>query len=107
MNNPKPAMRNNATGEIAPAHLPGTDTDGAIFRCQCGEWSGARCEWTGPIADTFEIHFTPVHLRASRIAANNYEISPSNGAIRIRVEESCGRRMIDSDHTWCRPDGEP
>jgi len=65
--------------------------------CQCGEWSGERCAWTGPIEETVVVEFIPEHLRASHEAARNYGVYPANGAIRIRVHTECAEMMAGED----------
>jgi hypothetical protein len=68
--------------------------------CECGQWSGERCSWTGPASATTIVEFVPEHLRSSHIAARNRGIYPHNGAIRLRVERSCADRMAEHDNTW-------
>ena len=72
-----------------------------VYRCDCGQWSGARCDWTGSFAETVIVEWMPVHLRASHETAGNSGVYPLNGAVRLRVERSCAERMIENDGEWC------
>lgn len=76
-----------------------TNTD--TVHCDCGEWSGERCGWSGPRADTVLAEYMPEQHRASHRAAGGRGVYPHNGSIRIRVEASCAERMIDLDGEWC------
>lgn len=76
--------------------------EGSTVRCECGCWSGKRCEWTGPRAETVIVEWMPEYLRASHTAANNRGVYPANGAQRIRVERSCADSMVEHDGDWCR-----
>lgn len=72
----------------------------AVQRCECGEWSGERCEGTlGEDAATVE--YMPDHLRASHTAAGNRGSHPANGSVRIRVTPECAAIMVDTDGEWC------
>ena len=73
----------------------------AQVECECGELTGERCAWTGPLTETEVIEYMPEHLRSSHVAAGNSGTCPRNGAQRIRVERSCAERLI---HIW--EDGE-
>lgn len=77
-----------------------TITNEQTVQCQCGEWSGERCEWEGPRSETVEVEYMPEHLRASHVAAGNRGSHPGNGSIRIRVERSCAERMVEADGEW-------
>lgn len=91
----------------------GTDDDGAEWRvhldgvrdpavhCGCGEWSGGRCEWTGPESETLVVEYMPEQHRASHVAAKNRGTYPHNGAVRIRVARACADSMIECDGEWC------
>ncbi len=70
-------------------------------RCNCGEWSGEACCWSGPASETVLVEFMPDHLRGSHAAAGNSGLYPHNGACQIRVERSCAERMIETDGEWC------
>lgn len=69
-------------------------------QCECGEWSGERCCWSGPKSETVVVEFMPEWLRDNCITAHNRGLYPSNGAQRIRVERSCAERMIEVDPEW-------
>ena len=70
-------------------------------KCQCGQWSGEPCQWSGPKSKTMVVEFMPEHLRASHEAAGNSGNYPHNGAVRVRVEESCAALMAKTDGQWC------
>lgn len=76
-------------------------SSGEETRCQCGEWSGEACEWSGPVGQTVVVEFMPAQYRASHTAAGNAGAYPYNGASRIRVERACAARMIEYDADWC------
>lgn len=69
----------------------------SIEQCECGDLTGDRCDWTGPIADTVILEYMPEHLRASHVAAGNRGWYPHNGANRIRVAKSCADLLT---HVW-------
>lgn len=68
--------------------------------CECGEWSGECCYWTGRMSDTCVVEFMPEHLRNSHEAAGNAGIYPHNGAERIRVSLDCCALMLEEDPDW-------
>ena len=70
-------------------------------KCQCGQWSGEPCQWSGPKSKTMVVEFMPEHLRASHEAAGNSGSYPGNGAVRVRVEASCAALMAKTDGQWC------
>ena len=72
-----------------------------MSRCQCGEWSGVRCQWDGTESDLVTIEWMPLHLRAAHTAAGNRGVYPHNGARRIRVAQSCADAMVADDGEWC------
>ena len=69
--------------------------------CQCGQWSGEPCQWSGSKNETVVVEFMPEHLRASHEAAGNSGSYPGNGAVRVRVEASCAALMAKTDGQWC------
>jgi hypothetical protein len=69
--------------------------------CECGQATGERCEWSGPIDQTVLVEYMPEQYRASHEAAGNSGVYPHNGAVRIRCERSCADRLA---HVW--EDGE-
>jgi len=80
------------------------------YRCDCGEWSGEPCQWSGPAADMVLVEWMPEEHRASHTAAGNSGSYPHNGAQRAAVERSCGQRMVETDGGWARivsDDAEP
>jgi hypothetical protein len=72
-----------------------------IVPCHCGEWSGTRCQWTGPKSETVVVEWMPEHLRSSHQTAGNRGSYPANGAERIHVACECADEMIDADGDWC------
>lgn len=80
------------------------DPTGQTVRCACGEWSGVRCQWSGPREETVVVEYMPDHLRSSHEAAGNRGnrgAYPHNGARRIRVDRSCAEAMVRDDGDWC------
>lgn len=71
-------------------------------QCQCGEWSGDPCQWSGPASGMVTVEWMPEHLRASHEAAGNSGRYPANGARRIAVSRSCANAMIEHDGEWVR-----
>jgi hypothetical protein len=65
------------------------------MRCECGEATGEQCEWTGPLSETVAIEWMPEFLRDAHQAAGNSGVYPHNGALRLRVERSCARRLAE------------
>lgn len=68
--------------------------------CQCGEITGVRCEWTGAASKTVTVHWMPVHLRASHIAAGNSGVYPWNGAEELELNTECAERIKTDDPDW-------
>nr|PZN76093.1 MAG: hypothetical protein DIU57_17695 [Pseudomonadota bacterium] len=71
-----------------------------VSHCECGEWTGERCAWTGPIEQTVLVEYMPEQYRASHKAAGNVGRYPHNGAIRIRCERSCAESIVEYDPEW-------
>jgi len=71
-------------------------------RCECGDYTGERCEWTGSPDDTVVVEYMPMYLRASHEAAGGVGVYPHNGAVRIRCERSCVESIVDHDADWAR-----
>lgn len=69
-------------------------------RCECGEWSGERCEWSGDASDAVRVEVMPEHLRSSHEAAGNSGSYPDNGAVRLRVSRECADLMVAADGDW-------
>lgn len=70
------------------------------YRCDCGDWSGEPCQWTGEAGDMVVVQWMPEHLRASHAAAGNNGNFPVNGARRTAVERSCADLMVETDGEW-------
>ena len=68
--------------------------------CECGEATGERCNWTGPLSDTVMVEWMPEWLRSSHAATGNSGIYPFNGAIRFRAYRSCAQMIADYDPVW-------
>jgi hypothetical protein len=45
------------------------------------------------------IEHMPEYLRGSHEAAGNRGVCPANGAVRLRVEQSCAESLCDDDWT--------
>lgn len=76
-------------------------TNSTMVQCQCGEWSGEPCQWSGDRAETVRVEWMPEWLRESHQAAGNAGSYPANGAQRIRVHNDCARLMVENDGEWC------
>lgn len=91
--------------------MPNTNTDIEIpantetVRCECGEVTGEQCSWTGPIAETVVVEYTPEYLRESHRTAGNMGRYPANGAIRLRMEKSCAHLIADTEGEWAEVKG--
>lgn len=72
------------------------------FRCDCGDWSGEPCQWTGEAEDMVIVEWMPNEHRASHTAAGNSGSFPDNGASRAAVERSCADLMVETDGEWAR-----
>lgn len=68
--------------------------------CECGDWSGEQCEWTGPVSETVVVEWMPEEYRESHRKAGNRGVYPANGALRLRVERSCAERIIEDAPEW-------
>lgn len=86
--------------EAVLCDVPG-DVELADADCECGEWLGEPCCWSGPESETVVVEFMPEALRESHTAARNRGVYPHNGAVRVRVERGCAELMIESDGEWC------
>ena len=71
-----------------------------LVHCECGEVTGERCAWSGPIAETVIVEYMPEYLRASHEAAGNAGQYPANGAIRMRVEKRCAGLIVSTEGEW-------
>lgn len=69
--------------------------------CECGEWSGERCWWSGPESETVTVEWMPEQHRASHTAASNAGVYPANGARHLQVHRKCAASMIEHDGAWC------
>jgi hypothetical protein len=88
-------------GWLLDEHRPvATTASGDRAHCQCGQWSGVRCQWEGPRSETVAVEFMPEAARESHRAAGNSGVYPHNGALRIRVERSCAEHMAATDGEW-------
>jgi hypothetical protein len=48
------------------------------------------------------VEWMPLSFRASHVAARNSGVYPLNGAVRLRVERSCGARMLAAEPEWTK-----
>lgn len=107
-----PAYSTRATADHVAMTLEPVNDDGytieyrvreveATVRCECGAWSGERCCWVGSPDETVLVEFMPEQYRESHRAGGSEGTYPHNGARRIRVERSCGARMLEHDGDWC------
>jgi hypothetical protein len=88
--------RDYASAVVVAAASPDVVTGS---RCECGEWSGSRCDCV--TADLVTVEFMPEQHRASHEAAGNRGSYPGNGAQRIRVSRECAAQMLADDGEWC------
>lgn len=72
------------------------------YRCQCGAWTGERCQWTGPLSELVIVEYMPECWRESHRAAGNVGRYPHNGALRVAAEASCARLQVADDPEWSR-----
>jgi len=91
----------DATEDDVRARLDEDEDEDEDVVCECGDWCGEACAWTGPQADTVLVEYMPEQHRASHEAAGNRGSYPSNGAQRIRVSRECAANMIRHDGEWC------
>lgn len=71
-------------------------TTGTKYHCQCGEWTGEYCEWTGALDGMVVVEYMPECWRSSHTAAGNSGVYPQNGAIRVAVERSCADLLMEN-----------
>lgn len=71
-------------------------------RCECGDYTGERCEWTGSPEETVVVEYMPEYLRASHKAAGGAGVYPYDGSVRIRCEKSCAESIVEHDADWAR-----
>ena len=72
------------------------------YRCDCGDWSGEPCQWTGEAEAMVVVEWMPNEHRASHTAAGNSGSFPDNGAMRTAVERSCADLMVETDGDWAK-----
>lgn len=68
--------------------------------CECGQTFGEKCCWAGPTSLTVELCWMPEYLRDNHLKAENKGVWGQNGALRLRVNETCARRLKDADPEW-------
>jgi hypothetical protein len=90
------------TEENATAAIEAARAGDDVERCECGDWSGEPCQWTGPAADMVIVEWMPEEHRSSHAAVGNSGSYPANGARRSAVERSCADLMIETDGEWSR-----
>jgi hypothetical protein len=101
-----------AWAELAPTHASNCEwiqtrahrrsTEVEAIECECGTWSGERCQWSGPKSETVVVEWMPEQHRASHEAAGNAGAYPANGSRRLRVERSCAERILEDSGDWAR-----
>lgn len=72
-------------------------------RCECGEWSGVACEWSGDESDLVFVDWMPEHFRASHEAAGIDSIRGLGrpaGVCRLTVSEECAERILEESGDW-------
>ena len=72
----------------------------ADHQCECGEWSGEACQWSGPASEMVVVEWMPEHLRASHAAAGNSGCYPANGSVRLAATKTCAELMLEHDGEW-------
>lgn len=87
--------------DAADPQAESVEIDPTTARCECGQWCGVRCEWTGPRDETVIVEWMPEPLRASHTAAGNRGVYPRNGAQWLRVSAECAASMLAHDGEWC------
>ena len=71
-----------------------------VVSCMCGEATGERCAWSGPVGKTVVVEWMPEFRRASHEAAGNWGCYPHNGAMRLRVEYECADALRGSEEPY-------
>lgn len=77
-----------------------------LCTCECGEITGERCNWTGPVKETVVVYWMPYYLRESHLAAGNSGCYPHNGSKRLRLELACYLRLMQCDSQWTELESE-
>ena len=72
------------------------------IQCQCGEWTGEMCAWSGPASEMVVVEYMPECLRPSHTAAGGRGAWPHNGSIRVAVERGCADLAVAADPLWTR-----
>lgn len=65
-------------------------------RCECGQWSGDKCDAPQQVT----ILWMPPHLRELHRAARNVGRYPGNGAVPLHVSKDCANLMRESESEW-------
>ena len=69
--------------------------------CQCGRWSGFKCEWHGPRSTTVVVEWMPLYARQSHIDAGGIVgVYPHNDAQRLRVSAECAEQICEAEGDW-------
>jgi len=85
---------------LAVAERIRDEAEAADEGCGCGEWSGVRCEWSGPQDQMVTVEWMPKEHRASHVAAGNRGIWPHNGSSRVLVSRECAQSIVEHDGEW-------
>lgn len=75
--------------------------ESGLMECDCGAATGELCVWSGSINKTLMIEYMPEDIRASHHAAHNHGVYPHNGAMRLRVERTCAKRLREDSCADC------
>lgn len=72
--------------------------DTACVKCECGDWSGEPCPWSGPRDETVLVRYVPGQYRGTAHALGG---GIGHGlAQTLRVHENCAEWMRDHDPEW-------
>lgn len=70
------------------------------IECECGAWSGERCAWTGPAADTVTVEWVPAYVRQLHVAGRSDGVWPRHGSTLLTVERSCAAHILAQSGDW-------
>ena len=71
-----------------------------MVQCECGAVTGEPCGWSGPAALMVLVEWMPRELRDSHTAARNRGVWPANGALRLRMEQTCADLIVETEGDW-------
>jgi hypothetical protein len=70
------------------------------YRCECGNWTGQLCNWSGPISELVVVEYMPEYLRQSQTASGNMGCHPNNGSVRVVAQRDCAEMLICEESDW-------